>query len=89
MVIREKSIFGTPYFQQRKVFDLSIMVICMFSRLQLILNVLQVSETKNNPQEVFVLHPWIAVVSYSTVVLYIGIMKVWGFWPEIITPKPA
>ena len=23
------------------------------------------------------------------VVLYIGIMKVWGFWPEIITPKPA
>jgi len=28
-------------------------------------------------------------VSYSTVVLYIGIMKVWGFWPKIITPKPA
>ena len=28
-------------------------------------------------------------LSYSTVVLYIGIMKVWGFWPEIITPKPA
>ena len=24
-----------------------------------------------------------------TVVLYIGIMKVRGFWPEIITPKPA
>ena len=24
-----------------------------------------------------------------TVVLYIGIMKVWGFWPNIITPKPA
>jgi len=24
-------------------------------------------------------------LSYSTVVLYIGIMKVWGFWPEIIT----
>ena len=20
---------------------------------------------------------------------YIGIMKAWGFWPEIITPKPA
>ena len=29
------------------------------------------------------------LLSYSTVVLYIGIMKVWGFWPEIITPKPA
>jgi len=28
-------------------------------------------------------------LSYSTVVLYIGIMKVWGFWPKIITPKPA
>ena len=28
-------------------------------------------------------------LSYSTVVLYIGIMKVWGFWPEIITPKSA
>jgi len=28
-------------------------------------------------------------LSYSTVVLYIGIMKVWGFWPEIITLKPA
>ena len=27
--------------------------------------------------------------SYSTVVLYIEIMKVWGFWPKIITPKPA
>ena len=25
----------------------------------------------------------------STVVLYIGIMKFWGVWPEIITPKPA
>ena len=23
------------------------------------------------------------------IVLYIGIMKVRGFWPEIITPKPA
>ena len=29
------------------------------------------------------------LISYSTVVLYIGIMKVRGFWPEIITPKPA
>ena len=29
------------------------------------------------------------VLSYSTVVLYIGIMKVWGFWPEIISPKPT
>jgi len=29
------------------------------------------------------------VVSYSTVVLNIGIMKVWGFWPKVITPKPA
>ena len=29
------------------------------------------------------------VLSYSTVVLYIGIMKVWGFWPKIISPKPA
>ena len=28
-------------------------------------------------------------LSYSMVVLYIGIMKVRGFWPEIITPKPA
>ena len=28
-------------------------------------------------------------LSYSTVVLYIGIMKVWRFWPKIITPKPA
>ena len=28
-------------------------------------------------------------ISYSTVVLYIGIMKVRGFWPEIITPKQA
>ena len=28
-------------------------------------------------------------LSYSAVVLYIGIMKVWGFWPEIITPKPT
>jgi len=28
-------------------------------------------------------------ISYSMVVLYIGIMKVWGFWPEIITQKPA
>ena len=28
-------------------------------------------------------------VSYSTVVLYIGIMKVRGFWPQMITPKPA
>ena len=28
-------------------------------------------------------------VSYSTVVLYVGIMKVRGFWPQIITPKPA
>jgi len=27
--------------------------------------------------------------SYNTVVLYIGIMKVRGFWPESITPKPA
>ena len=26
---------------------------------------------------------------YSTVVLYREIMKVRGFWPEIITPKPA
>jgi len=26
-------------------------------------------------------------VSYSTVVLYIRIMKVLGFWPEIITPN--
>ena len=31
----------------------------------------------------------IPIQSYSTVVLYIGIMKVWGFWPEIITRKPA
>ena len=31
----------------------------------------------------------IIILSYSTVVLYIGIMKVWGCWPEIITPKPA
>ena len=30
------------------------------------------------------------VLSYSMVALYnIGIMKVWGFWPKIITPKPA
>ena len=29
------------------------------------------------------------LLSYSTVVLYIGIMKVWGFWPKIISPKPA
>ena len=28
-------------------------------------------------------------ISYSTVALYIGIMKVWGFWPKILTPKPA
>ena len=28
-------------------------------------------------------------LSYSTVVLYIGIMKVRGFWPKIIIPKPA
>jgi len=28
-------------------------------------------------------------ISYSMVVLYIGIMKVWGFWPKIITPKPT
>ena len=28
-------------------------------------------------------------LSYSTVVLYLGIMIVWGFWPEIITQKPA
>ena len=28
------------------------------------------------------------IIKYS-VVLYIGIMKVWGFWPEIITPRPA
>ena len=28
-------------------------------------------------------------VSYSTVVRYIGIMKSWGFWPKIITPKSA
>ena len=27
--------------------------------------------------------------SYSTVVLNIGIMKVRGFWPKIIIPKPA
>ena len=27
--------------------------------------------------------------SYSTVVQYVGIMKIWRFWPEIITPKPA
>ena len=27
--------------------------------------------------------------SYSTAVLYIGIMKVWEFWPKIISPKPA
>jgi len=34
--------------------------------------------------------PYIRIVlSYSTVVLYIGIMKVYGFWPKIITPKPA
>ena len=26
-------------------------------------------------------------IPYSTVVLYIGVMKVWGFWPEIISPK--
>ena len=32
---------------------------------------------------------WSLCTSYSTVVLYIGIMKVWGFWPKIITPKPA
>ena len=30
-----------------------------------------------------------SLISYSEVVLYIGIMKVWGFWPEIITIKPA
>ena len=28
-------------------------------------------------------------LSYSTVVLYIGIMKVRGFWSQIITMKPA
>jgi len=28
-------------------------------------------------------------LSYSTVVLYIGIMKVWIFWPKIISPKPG
>jgi len=28
-------------------------------------------------------------LSYSTVVLYIGIMKVRGFQLKIITPKPA
>ena len=32
---------------------------------------------------------FISRLSYSTVVLYIGINKVWGFWPKIITPKPA
>ena len=26
-------------------------------------------------------------LSYSMVVLYIGIIKVWGFWPKIIPPK--
>jgi len=29
-----------------------------------------------------------AVPYHSMVVLYIGIMKIRGFWPEIITPKP-
>jgi len=30
------------------------------------------------------------IPTYSTTVLYdIGIMKVGGFWPTIITPKPA
>ena len=28
-------------------------------------------------------------VSYSTVVLYVGIMKVWDFYPHCITQKPA
>jgi len=28
-------------------------------------------------------------LSYSTVVLYKGIMKVWGFLPKMITPKLA
>ena len=37
----------------------------------------------------FVSHPVYLAISYSTVVLYIGIMKVWGFWPKIITPRPA
>jgi len=27
-------------------------------------------------------------LSYNMVVLYIGIMKIRGFWPKIITPKP-
>jgi len=26
---------------------------------------------------------------FHHIVLYIGIMKVWGFWPKIITPRPA
>ena len=39
--------------------------------------------------EIYKLQMTPGVVSYSTVVLYIGIIKVWGFWPEIITPKPA
>ena len=30
-----------------------------------------------------------STLSYNTVVLYIGIMKVRGFWPQIITPKPT
>ena len=29
----------------------------------------------------------IYIVSYSTVVLYIGIMKVRGFWPKILSSK--
>jgi len=31
----------------------------------------------------------LVIIYCSTVVLYIGIIKVWGFWPKIITPKPT
>ena len=43
----------------------------------------------NECQQQFLRSKTLIQSSYSTAVLYIGIMKVWGFWPEIITLKPA
>ena len=33
--------------------------------------------------------PILHVGQVPMVVLYLGIIKVWGFWPKIISPKPV
>ena len=43
----------------------------------------------DNQSSLVVIFKALVLVSYSTVVLYIGIMKVWDFLSQNITPKPA